>query len=116
MPRFVILQHDHPETHWDLMLEAGPVLRTWQLGAPLAPGCTVPAQSSFDHRLLYLDYEGPISGNRGSVVQWDRGEFDWLKQEENEVSVLLHGMRLQGVLLVRPAGGNGFAQFEPASP
>ena len=23
MPRFVILEHDHPEVHWDLMLEAG---------------------------------------------------------------------------------------------
>src|SRR2546429_613448 len=38
MPRFVILEHDHPELHWDLMLEAGPVLRTWPLAAPPQPG------------------------------------------------------------------------------
>ena len=29
-----------------------------------------------DHRLAYLDYEGPISGDRGSVTRWDRGTYD----------------------------------------
>ena len=27
MPRYVILEHDHPVLHWDLMLEAGGVLQ-----------------------------------------------------------------------------------------
>src|SRR5205807_395991 len=44
MPRFVILEHDHPELHWDLMLEAGPVLRTWRLAAPPQPGRAVAAR------------------------------------------------------------------------
>jgi hypothetical protein len=67
MPRFVILEHDHPELHWDFMLEAGAVLRTWRLAAPPALGQVVAAAASFDHRLLYLDYEGPVSGGRGTV-------------------------------------------------
>ena len=28
MPRFVLLRHDHPELHWDLMFEAGAALWT----------------------------------------------------------------------------------------
>ena len=58
MPRFVILEHDHPERHWDLMLEANGVLRTWRLHAAPELGNTVVATPSFDHRLAYLDYEG----------------------------------------------------------
>src|SRR5437879_2020084 len=46
MRRFVILEHDHPQLHWDLMLEAGPALRTWRLSAPLAAGSFV-AQAAF---------------------------------------------------------------------
>ena len=34
MPRFVILEHDLAELHWDFMLEAGGVLRTWRFAAP----------------------------------------------------------------------------------
>src|SRR5204862_462785 len=72
MPRFVILEHDHPERHWDFMLEAGPVLRTWRLAkAPDATGIRIAAQPLGDHRALYLDYEGPLSGARGTVTRWD---------------------------------------------
>ena len=66
MSRFVILEHDYPVQHWDLMLEAGDVLRTWRLIAPPDKTQAVAAESLGDHRLAYLDYEGPVSGNRGS--------------------------------------------------
>ena len=75
MPRFVILEHDHPALHWDLMLEAGDVLQTWRLAEPPAPGLAIEATALADHRLAYLDYEGPISGNRGTVSRWDAGVF-----------------------------------------
>jgi hypothetical protein len=101
MARFVLLEHDHPHRHWDLMLEAGPVLRTWRLAAPPAPGQVVPAEPSFDHRLLYLDYEGPISGNRGQVLQHDRGTYDFLLQEADEIGIRLRGETWQGVLRLR---------------
>ncbi|MFN4260292.1 MAG: DNA polymerase ligase N-terminal domain-containing protein [Gemmataceae bacterium] len=100
MPRYVILEHDHPFLHWDLMLEAGTVLRTWRLAAAPEVGHTVTAEPSFDHRLLYLDYEGPISGNRGQVRRWDAGTFTWLTDTENQVSVRLDGRRCQGRLLM----------------
>jgi len=113
MPRFVILEHDHPELHWDLMLEAGEVLRTWKLAGPPTADHEISIQSSFDHRPLYLDYEGPISGNRGNVVRWDEGEFAWLKQEAGEVAVLLTGKRLRGVLRLLLTAGIGTGRFEP---
>ena len=68
MPRFVILSHDWPTPHWDFLLESGPVLRAWRLLEEPAPNRDVPAEANFDHRLLYLDYEGPLSGDRGSVL------------------------------------------------
>ena len=106
MPRFVILEHDHPELHWDLMLEAaaGDVLRTWRLAAPPAPGQVVAAAASFDHRPLYLDYEGPISGGRGSVRRWDAGTFTWEADSPERVAVRLEGRRLAGVAVLRRVG------------
>ena len=67
MPRYVILEHDHPFLHWDLMLEAGDALRTWRLLAPPSAAEPVPAQDLARHRKHYLDYEGPVSGNRYSI-------------------------------------------------
>ncbi|MCI0457365.1 MAG: hypothetical protein L0Z62_10385 [Gemmataceae bacterium] len=101
MPRFVILEHDHPERHWDLLLEAGEVLRTWRLMEAPRVGSAVRAEPSFDHRTLYLDYEGPISGGRGTVVAWDRGTFEaesgLLEPGRTLLTVRLQGERLCGV-------------------
>ena len=96
MPRYVILEHDHPVLHWDFMLEAGDILRTWRLAAPPRLGQTIAAEMSFAHRLLYLDYEGPISGNRGQVVRWDHGVFAWQEDTHTRIIVQLQGERLQG--------------------
>jgi hypothetical protein len=98
MPRFVVLEHDHPVLHWDFMLEAGDVLLTWRLAAPPGPGVPLEATRTFDHRPLYLDYEGPISGGRGRVVRWDCGTFAWEEREEGRVAVCLDGIRLRGSL------------------
>ena len=98
MPRFVILEHDHPTSHWDLMLEAGAVLWTWRLLAPLCAGQHIQAQRTFDHRPLYLDYQGPISGDRGTVVRRERGTFFWDMQSDEGIEVRLAGEGLQGVL------------------
>jgi hypothetical protein len=98
MPRFVILEHDHPLLHWDLMLECGRVLLTWRLASPLRPGEVVNAVRVFDHRLFYLDYEGPISGGRGRVVRWAGGSFVWKVQADDCLGVSLQSERLRGDL------------------
>jgi hypothetical protein len=41
----------------------------------LAASNTVDAQRIADHRLAYLEYEGPISGGRGTVRRLDGGSY-----------------------------------------
>ncbi|MCG6155579.1 DNA polymerase ligase N-terminal domain-containing protein [Rubinisphaera margarita] len=110
MPRFVILEHDHPFLHWDLMFEAGTVLRTWRLTRPLgsnpAPSehdlhrtaevTRIPAEELPDHRMHYLDYEGPVSRNRGSVKQVESGWFHLLSATADCWELRLEGNHASG--------------------
>lgn len=106
MPRYVILEHDHPGLHWDLMLEAGDVLRTWRLDAPPRAGQAVGAEASFDHRTAYLEYEGPVGGGRGRVVRWDAGTYAPDEEQDGRLVVRLDGGRLRGTaVLARAATG-----------
>jgi hypothetical protein len=101
MPRFVLLDHDHPSPHFDLMLEVGAVLWTWRLDRLLEPGHEQQAERIQDHRVHYLEYEGPVSGNRGRVVRRDEGEFVWLIQEEAHLELRISGRRASGTLILR---------------
>jgi hypothetical protein len=96
MPRFVVLQHDHPTLHWDFMLESAGALRTWRLAHAPQTGIIIPATAIKDHRLDFLDYEGPVSGNRGHVTRWDRGDFEMLSLGEDKIVVWLAGERIRG--------------------
>jgi hypothetical protein len=116
MPRFVILEHDHPFLHWDLMLEVGGKLRTWRLSAAPAAGTQVSAEPLGDHRIAYLDYEGPVSGGRGSVVRWDSGSYELSTGTEvgDHFLIRLHGLRLQArVELTRIDTNQWSVRFEP---
>lgn len=76
--RYAILHHKLPDgEHWDVLLEQDDALATWQLAEkPAGPDALpIPAVRIFDHRKKYLDYEGPISGDRGSVTRFDGGEL-----------------------------------------
>ncbi len=100
MPRYVILEHDHPFLHWDLMLETGDVLRTWRLLEQPVPGKTIAAEALGEHRRLYLDYEGPVSGDRGTVKRWDAGDFNAVSEENGRFVVNLSGRRVQGTAIL----------------
>jgi len=116
MPRFVILEHDHPHLHWDLMLEAGNALRTWRLATPPQAGRVLPVEPIGDHRLAYLDYDGPVSGNRGSVRRWDWGTFEQVQESAHLLGVELHGQRIQGRLELFEDGHSGWQlRFIPIS-
>jgi hypothetical protein len=106
MPRFVILEHDHPELHWDLLLEHGMGCRTWRLAFSPDAAAEIPAEALPDHRLMYLDYEGPVRGGRGTVIQRDAGQFEWITATEDEIAVMLYGARCSGRLeLIRTNDG-----------
>src|SRR5690606_5904566 len=96
MPRFCVLVHDHPFPHWDFLLEAGESCRTWRLLDEPGPARTVRAEPIADHRLHYLQYEGPVGEGRGHVTAWDRGQFSWVAEEKNRLEVSLAGDRLCG--------------------
>jgi hypothetical protein len=90
------------------MLEAGAVLRTWRLAAPPHCGEATVAAAVPDHRLHYLDYEGPISGERGRVVRRDRGTFTGQVQGESPIVVHLQGEHLHGVLRLERIEGDSW--------
>ena len=95
------------------MLEARGVLRTWRLSAPPKAGVAIAATASFDHRAIYLDYEGPVSGNRGAVQRWDAGDFVWQSDTPERVAVRLAGRRLNGLAILETcAAGDWSLLFE----
>lgn len=108
MPRFVILRHEMPPeatraSHWDLMFESGPTLRTWAVEAVPDLECEQIATPLPDHRVDYLMYEGPVSGNRGSVARWDEGTFETLQNDGEAFVVRVTGKRLCGTIDLRAA-------------
>jgi hypothetical protein len=95
-PRFVVLEHRWDGVHWDLMLESEGALRTWALSAFPTVGEDIPANALPDHRIAYLDYEGPISGNRGSVRRVDRGSYEPILWRDDRVVVRFRGDQVIG--------------------
>ncbi|HPD29978.1 MAG TPA: DNA polymerase ligase N-terminal domain-containing protein [Phycisphaerae bacterium] len=109
---FVLLRHDTRDgVHWDLMLDTGSVLATWQLAAdPSAAGPgpqEISARRLPDHRYDYLDYEGPISRNRGYVTRSDRGTYRILEDNSRSYVVILSGERLSGRFRLQADGPSG---------
>jgi hypothetical protein len=96
VPRFVVLIHDYPALHWDLMLEKEAALRTWRLDRPPGEAGSIAAEPLADHRLAYLDYEGPVSGNRGTVRRFDRGDYGLIRETAARQEVKLEGTVLRG--------------------
>lgn len=100
---FVVLAHtfpaDHPrEDHFDWMFSNGTSLLTWSSYELVEYGQTVSATRLADHRLAYLEYEGPVSGNRGYVRRIEQGTYRRLLAEANQYRFELQGERFRGVL------------------
>lgn len=89
------------------MLEAAGKLNTWALDqAPVVGTCTV-AERLPDHRIEYLDYEGPVSGERGQVTRWDWGCYEIIESFASRMSVRLFGMKLSCVAKIDRATVGG---------
>ena len=115
MPRFVILLHqpgprNRAGRHWDFMLEAGDVLRTWALAEPLNSDCPLEAEALPDHRLAYLTYEGPLSDDRGRVARQDEGTAEVVEEADGLLVLQLNGRELRGRLTLRRMDGPGEPQ------
>lgn len=88
MTRTVQLQHDLPDgtSHVDWMLEWSACepgqLVSIRLETPLntlEKGTFLPGTRLKDHRAAYLEYEGPLSNDRGHVRRLERGNIlEWV--------------------------------------
>ncbi|MBI2899331.1 MAG: hypothetical protein HYY17_04055 [Planctomycetes bacterium] len=106
MSRFTVSRHEGgPEgDHFDLMLEAGDVLRTWRI-QHLNFENPQAAKRIQDHRKKYLDYEGEVSGRRGRVRIHDTGAYAADVWTDDLVQVSLAGAQLKArVRLARKEG------------
>ncbi len=131
MPRFVLLYHDCPPSyerpsHWDLMLESGDALRTWALArlpqnwlsarqrtAMSIPDCPPPALDDSveairlsDHRRDFLEFEGPLSGNRGSVKRVAAGSYNAESEAPDCWRVAFTDGDLSGVVMLTRLSSN----------
>ena len=116
MPRFVVLEHDHPTLHWDFMLEHAGALKTWRLPVfPPVAGEKLAIQALADHRLAYLTYEGPVSGERGQVIRRDQGTYDFALNSDHSLddffkhdrlALILQGGRLRGLVRLEHLDGD----------
>ncbi|TWU58048.1 hypothetical protein [Rubripirellula reticaptiva] len=82
--RFVVLHHHIgpgfqrvSDDHFDWMFERGGSLRTWATPVidDVNDAFTLNCEPLADHRIEYLNYEGPVSGHRGNVTRVVAGTF-----------------------------------------
>jgi hypothetical protein len=90
---------DERADHWDLMFESGSELLTFA-SPPFPQSGSWTIDRLPPHRLLYLEYEGPISQNRGCVTRVDRGHFAREDRKAGRVTLQLSGLRLVGRLTI----------------
>ena len=99
--RFVVQEHrKNQDVHWDLMLEEGEHLATWQTPAPPEQWGDIPltCQKIFDHRLKYLAYEGSLSDNRGEVRIVAAGTYQPMQITDAQWHVRLESDSISGNL------------------
>ena len=62
-------------------------LSTWALAQEPCLDVEIEAEELVEHRKAYLDYEGPVSGNRGTVSRWDSGSFQYKSKSDDEIQI-----------------------------
>jgi bifunctional non-homologous end joining protein LigD len=115
-PIFVVQRHDARRLHYDFRLERDGVLLSWAVpkGVPLEPGAKALAVHVEDHPIEYAKFAGEIPKGQygaGTVEIWDEGTYALLAEKRNgELTVRLHGERLQGTWTLVPAHLDGKEQ------
>jgi len=101
MPKFSILKHIlGEESHYDLLFEKGNKLAAFRITSPIF-STPQSAIQNFDHRKIYLNYQGPISKNRGIVKMWDKGNYDIKKEIKNLLVIKLSGKKSKATITLK---------------
>lgn len=105
--RFAVVRHETPQpedSHFDLFFEMAEALFSLKIKEwPESLEC-FECRRQFDHRKKYLDYQGPISQNRGTVRLWDQGVMTGQVKPEGAFELWLGGQRLCGRFVFEPLG------------
>jgi hypothetical protein len=113
--RFVIHKHTQEgQTHWDLMIEQGDILKTWRLESPpekLAIEKTK-ATPIFDHDKKFLTYQGPVNNGKGTVEIVDEGICTIESANEIELKINFEGRILRGNFQLAKIDNIWFVQSE----
>lgn len=105
--RYVILRHDDvSEPHFDLMFETlpGSMLATWRSAAwPIEHPAEITRLR--DHRRLFLEYEGDLTGGRGSVTRVTDGTCEVEVGEGSVWTIRLRSGAAPTTLVLRQLDG-----------
>ncbi len=78
------------------MLEHDGVLLTWQIPSPDLSALPLQVRRIANHRLAYLEYEGPLTGDRGSVTRVQAGWVTIRDLNDTLCAFDLSGGRFEG--------------------
>lgn len=98
MNRFVIHKHTRGnEVHWDLMIEAGDILKTWRLEKPPEKLATQKTKATpiFDHDKKFLTYQGPVNNGKGTVEIVDEEICKIESNTKNEMKIKFDGKTIK---------------------
>ncbi len=96
--------HKTETDHYDFMIEDQQELLTWRVLQPdlekLINGQQITATRINNHRREYLDFEGPISCDRGQVAIFDQGSYTGTIDLPVKTKIILKGKKLSGTLII----------------
>ena len=108
---FVIQEHTFEgNTHWDLMLQDGELLKTWRLdiGPEEILSQSAKATKIFDHPLRFLTYQGPVNKGKGMVKIADKGTYKAENETVGNLEIFLSGCILRGRFRLDKADSNSW--------
>lgn len=93
--------------HFDWMFEGESGLQTWSTPRALRrDGDDAIAATELPlHRTAYLEYEGPVSGDRGTVRRVEAGRFRFRHRSEDRWELDVEGDRIGRLVIRRSAAG-----------
>ncbi len=74
------------------------MLMTWELSSLLTSQNKQVVRRLANHRMLYLDFQGPLSNDRGTVKLIDSGSLEWMTLESERLIARLEGQTIAGRL------------------